>query len=73
MAESQRIWKPSDLAEFLRVSVGWVYSRTGPSAPDPIPRCKGIRRIRFDTASKEFQGWLARNLGIDVDSNGPTQ
>lgn len=61
-----RIWKPKDLAKFLSVSVDWVYRRTGPSADDPIPRAN-MRLVRFDTHSREFQGWLARQLGyVDI-------
>jgi hypothetical protein len=67
MAESQRIWTPDDLKAFLNVSLSWIYNHTSKKALDPIPRCKGLRLLRFDTASKEFQSWLKRNLGVELD------
>ena len=64
------IWTPKDLADYLSLSVGWVYERTKPSAVDPIPRCPGIGRVRFNTRSRAFQDWLARQIGGDfVDSD----
>ncbi|MCI0485778.1 MAG: hypothetical protein L0229_04170 [Blastocatellia bacterium] len=63
-----RIWKPKDLAEFLGVSVDWVYRRTGPSAEDPIPRAN-MRLVRFDTHSIAFQDWMRHQLG-QVDMEG---
>ena len=66
---SHRIWSAADLAEFLGLSVGWVYNHSGPSSSDPIPRCAGLRHLRFDSESKPFREWLLRNLGINVDIN----
>lgn len=57
-----RIWKPQDLADFLRVSVSWVYKKTGPKAPDPIPRIKGMGVIRCDTHSPAFREWIQRYI-----------
>lgn len=62
-----RIWKPKHLAEFLGVSVHWVYKRTETSAEDPIPRVVGVGRLRFDTLAPSFQIWMRRQLG-DVDT-----
>jgi hypothetical protein len=58
-----RIWEPRDLSRFLGLSVHWVYKRTERSAKDPIPRIRGVGRLRFDTHSVEFQEWLLRQLG----------
>lgn len=64
-----RIWTPKHLAEFLRVSVYWVYKRTESSAEDPIPRVAGVGRLRFDTQAPAFQAWMQRQLGyIDSES-----
>jgi hypothetical protein len=58
-----RIWRPQDLASFLRVSLSWVYKRTQADAEDPIPRIPGVGRLSFDTHSKAFQEWIKRQLG----------
>lgn len=58
-----RIWKPKHLAEFLGLSIHWVYKRTETSAGDPIPRIPGIGRLSFDTHSPAFQRWMRRQLG----------
>ena len=67
-----RIWTPKHLAEFLGVSVSWVYKRTETSAEDPIPRIAGVGRLRFDTQAPAFQAWLRRQgVGLDrVDDEG---
>lgn len=70
-----RIWGPKHLADFLGVSVSWVYKRTASEAEDPIPRVKGVGRLRFDTHAPAFQAWLRRqgvgSAGSDhVDSGG---
>ncbi len=57
-----RIWKPEHLADFFGFSVHWVYKQTRKDSPDPIPRCKGMRHIRFDTSDPKFQAWLARQI-----------
>jgi hypothetical protein len=62
-----RIWTVNDLAAFLKVGKGWVYARTKKSCQDPPPRCPGIADIRFDTHSRAFQLWLARQIGADVE------
>jgi len=62
-----RVWKPRHLAEFLGVSVHWVYKRTERNAEDPIPRIPGVGRLSFDTHSPAFRQWIARQLGY-VDS-----
>lgn len=62
-----RIWKPKHLAEFLGVSVHWVYKRTEAAAEDPIPRIPGVGRLSFDTYSAAFQKWIGRQLGcVDI-------
>ncbi|HWN98692.1 MAG TPA: hypothetical protein VNS63_05415 [Blastocatellia bacterium] len=58
-----RIWTPTHLAEFLGVSIHWVYKRTEASAEDPAPRVAGVGRLRFDTHSPKFQSWMRRQLG----------
>lgn len=67
-----RIWKPRHLADFLGVSVSWVYKRTESAAEDPIPRVGGVGRLRFDTHALAFQQWMRRNgIGSDhIDVNG---
>jgi hypothetical protein len=57
-----RIWKPEHLADFFGFSVHWVYKQTGHNSPDPPPRCKGFRLLRFDTQSPDFQAWILRQL-----------
>jgi hypothetical protein len=59
-----RIWKPKHLAEFLGVSIHWIYKRTETSAEDPIPRIPGVGRLSFDTHSPAFQRWMGRQLGL---------
>ena len=62
-----RIWKPKHLADFLGVSVHWVYKRTEVAAEDPIPRIPGVGRLSFDTHSAAFQKWIGRQLGcVDI-------
>jgi hypothetical protein len=58
-----RIWSRKYLADFLGVSASWVYQRTMKNAEDPIPRIVGIGRLKFDTASPQFQDWMRRQLG----------
>jgi hypothetical protein len=58
-----RIWKAKHLAEFMGVSISWVYKRTEAGAEDPIPRIPGVGRLSFDTHSTAFQDWIARQLG----------
>ncbi|MEW6208720.1 MAG: hypothetical protein AB1631_10160 [Acidobacteriota bacterium] len=58
-----RVWKPRHLADFLGVSVHWVYKRTERGAEDPIPRIPGVGRLSFDTHSPLFQEWIGRQLG----------
>ena len=58
-----RIWTPKHLAEFLGVSISWVYKRTEAAAEDPIPRAQGVGRLRFDTHAPKFQAWMRRQLG----------
>lgn len=74
LSADKPIWTPKDLADYLSLSLAWVYERTRPGAVDPIPRCPGITRIRFNTRSRVFQDWLARQIGGDfVDSDRPTE
>jgi hypothetical protein len=62
MSEPQkRIWTPADLAAYFGFSVHWVYKNTSPKADDPVPRCPGIGRLRFDTQSPSFLAWLERH------------
>ena len=63
-----RIWTPQDLAGFLRVKVSWVHRRTAKASPDPPPRCPGVGELRFDTHSPAFQSWIARQIGLNVDT-----
>lgn len=63
-----RIWTPKHLAEFLGVSVSWVYKRTQNEAEDPIPRVLGVGRLRFDTHALAFQAWMRRQLGYAIDT-----
>jgi predicted DNA-binding transcriptional regulator AlpA len=58
-----RIWGPAELAEFFGFSIHWVYKITKKKATDPPPRCRGLGRLRFDTQSREFQEWIARQIG----------
>jgi hypothetical protein len=62
-----RVWSPQDLANFLGISKHWIYKRTQEDAEDPIPRIAGVGRLRFDTASPQFQDWMRRQLGY-IDS-----
>lgn len=64
-----RIWDAERLAEFLGVSVHWVFKRTQSKAADPIPRVPGIGRLKFDTQNPRFQNWMRRQLGL-VDLEG---
>lgn len=57
-----RIWKPEDLAKFFGMSLSWVRKQTEKKCPDPIPRIKGTRLLRFDTANPKFQEWIQRRL-----------
>jgi hypothetical protein len=62
-----RIWKPAHLADFLGLSIHWVYKRTEAAAEDPIPRLQGVGRLRFDTHAPAFQAWMQRQLGYAID------
>ncbi len=64
-----RIWDKNKLAEFLGVSVSWVFKRTMANAKDPIPKIPGIGRLKFDTENQRFQDWMRRQLGL-VDLEG---
>lgn len=65
---ADRLWNVQDLADYLRVSVHWVYKRTREGAIDPPPRCPGIRRLRFNTRDQNFRAWLERQVGaIDFE------
>jgi hypothetical protein len=67
-----RIWDAERLAEFLGVSVHWVFKRTQRKAADPIPRVSGIGRLKFDTANPRFQDWMRRQLGL-IDLEGDNE
>jgi hypothetical protein len=58
-----RIWTRKHLADFLGVSTSWVYQRTMKNTENPIPRIVGVGRLKFDTASPQFQEWMRRQLG----------
>jgi hypothetical protein len=63
-----RIWAPKHLADFLGVSVSWVYKRTQEDAEVGIPHIPGVGRLRFDTWHPEFQDWMRRQLGyVDIE------
>jgi len=58
-----------ELAEILGVKLSWVSRRTMPKARDPIPRCPGFGRPRFNPRDPRFKEWVERNFGpIDFDS-----
>lgn len=66
-----RIWNPKHLADFLGLTVSWVYKRTQNNAEDPIPRVPGIGRLKFDTENPRFQEWMRRQLGlVDLEGEG---
>lgn len=60
------IWSAKDLAAYLGVSMSWIYKNTQREAEDPIPRCPGMKRLRFNLADPEFQAWLERRVGVVV-------
>jgi hypothetical protein len=65
-----RVWTPQHLADFLGMSIHWVYKRCESKAEDPIPRIAGVGRLRFDTASQLFQDWMGRQFGyVDIEVN----
>lgn len=47
---AKNLWKVQDIADYLNVSVHWVYRRVAPNTPymPKIPRIKNIPRPRFD-------------------------
>lgn len=58
MAMSTRYWRPTELAEYLGVTRGWVYERTRAGSADVIPHLKFGKYLRFDVESSEFRKWL---------------
>jgi hypothetical protein len=52
------IWDAKQLADFLGVSIYWVYRRTA-----EIPRCPGIGRFKVNTLNPQFQDWLKSKIG----------
>jgi hypothetical protein len=63
MSAGKQLLDPPDLAAILGVEVTWIYTRTHSKAKDPIPRCKGIGRLKFNPRAEDFKEWLARNFG----------
>jgi hypothetical protein len=68
---SQQITRPTktklrtanNLADFLGMSIHWIYKRTQQGAEDPPPRCPGLKRLRFNLQDKNFQSWIERQIG----------
>lgn len=56
-----KLWMPEDLADYLSVSVGWIYKRTRRRGPETIPHIKLGKYLRFDPHSAAFQEWLERH------------
>ncbi len=54
-----KLWTPEDLAEYLGVTVGWVYKHCRKNCLDRVPHIKLGKYLRFDPESSEFQDWLA--------------
>lgn len=48
----------SEIAEFLKVPVSWVYDRTRQRGIDRLPHIKLGKYLRFDPI--EVRGWLER-------------
>lgn len=68
MSASKQLLDPPDLARILGVDVTWVYGRTAKKAKDPIPRCKGFGRLKFNPRDEAFREWIARNFGpLDLE------
>jgi excisionase family DNA binding protein len=42
-----KLMSPREVAEFLNVSVRFIYERTAPKAVDPIPHVKLGKFVRF--------------------------
>jgi hypothetical protein len=59
-----RVWGPQHLADFLGLSVHWVYKRCETKAENPIPRIPNVGRIRFDTENPKFRDWMRKQLGL---------
>lgn len=68
MRAESPIWNAKQLADFLGVSVFWVYRRSA-----EIPRCPGIGRFKVNTNNPEFRAWLRSKIGEDIDSDEATQ
>ncbi len=58
-----KLWTAQNLANYLGMSIHWVYKRTQQGTADPPPRCPGIKRLRFNPQDKNFQAWLERQIG----------
>jgi len=50
----------SEIAEFLKVPVSWVYERTRRRGIERLPHVKLGKYLRFDPV--EVRGWLQRLL-----------
>jgi hypothetical protein len=62
MSAESPIWTARQLADWLGVSIHWVYSRRG-----EIPRCPGIGRFKVNTNNPDFKAWLASKIGISEE------
>ncbi len=58
--KTSRFWTPAELADYLRVSIRWVYEHTRTNCCDPIPHIKLGKYIRFNPESPAFIAWLQR-------------
>lgn len=68
MSVESPIWNAQQLADYLGVSIYWVYRRSA-----EIPRCPGIGRFKVNTNSPDFRAWLRSKIGKDVDIDEATQ
>jgi predicted DNA-binding transcriptional regulator AlpA len=58
-AKTDRLLDVTELAAFLHVSTRFVYGRTSPSCPQPIPHLKLGKFVRFRLS--EVLKWLEDN------------
>jgi hypothetical protein len=61
-----RIWTPKHLAEFLGVSVSWVYKRTQNDAEDPIPRVLGGAVCALIRTHRHFKNGCSASLAMPL-------
>jgi len=61
----RKFWDVEQLADYLNVSVKWVYKHTRRNSPECIPHLKLGKYLRFNPESEAFQAWLQRQSIID--------